>query len=141
MASIEEIQNEIIEEFEDFLDWEEKYSYIIELGAGVPKLPEIEKTKENIVMGCQSLVWLVFDYDKNNNIITFKADSDALIVKGLVSLLLRIYSVRSPQEIVNTDLFVFDKIGLKGHLSPSRANGLSAMIRDIKKYASKFSEG
>ena len=140
MKSIEEIQNEIIEEFEDFTDWEEKYSYIIEQGMEVPKLADIYKTKENIVLGCQSQVWLVSEHDKNENRMYYKADSDALIVKGLISLLLRIFSGQTPEEILKAELFVFEKIGLKGHLSPSRANGLSAMVKYIKTHASKVFE-
>ncbi len=138
MGSIKEIQDEIIEEFNDFSDWEEKYSYIIEQGMEIPVLPEIYKTKENIVLGCQSLVWLIAEYDKNINIMSYKADSDALIVKGLISFLLRIFSGQTPHNIINADLFLFEKIGLKGHLSPSRANGLSSMVRDIKGHAAKF---
>lgn len=134
--NIKEIQNEIIEEFEDFSDWEEKYSYIIEQGAELSPLEDQYKTPENMVKGCQSQVWLIYDYDKNNDVMNFRADSDSLIVKGLISLLMRLFSGQSPKDILNTDLFVFEKIGLKGHLSPSRANGLSAMIRYIKDYSS-----
>ena len=136
--SIEEIQNEIIEEFEDFEDWEEKYSYLIEQGMEVANLDNKYKVAENIVKGCQSQVWLTYDYDQNKDKMNFKADSDALIVKGLISLLLRIYSGQKPKDILTNELFIFDRIGLKGHLSPSRANGLSAMIKYIKDYAFKF---
>ncbi len=135
--SIDTIQNEIIEEFEDFDDWEEKYSYLIEQGMEVPTLDQQYKTQENIVKGCQSQVWLTYDYDNTNDKINFKADSDALIVKGLISILLRVYSGQSPKDILNKELFIFEKIGLKGHLSPSRANGLSAMIKYMKDYSLK----
>jgi cysteine desulfuration protein SufE len=141
MATIEEIQNEIAEEFEDYSDWEEKYTYIIELGSKLKPLDERYKIKENIVKGCQSQVWLISEYDKNNNKVNYNADSDALIVKGLVSILMRIFSGQSPESIVNSNIFVFDKIGLKNHLSPSRVNGLSSMINYIKNYAMNYMKG
>lgn len=136
--SIDIKQNKIIEEFEDFEDWEEKYSYLVEQGTEIANLEDKYKTKENIVKGCQSQVWMTYDYDKEKDQMIFKADSDALIVKGLISILLRIYSHQSPKEILSKELFIFEKIGLKGHLSPSRANGLSSMIRYIKDYALKY---
>lgn len=137
MQNIEKIQEEIVEEFEDFSDWEEKYSYLIEQGAELPGLEEKYKVSENIVKGCQSQVWLVYDYEKEKDQMNFKADSDSLIVKGLVSLLMRLYSGQHPKDILDSNLFVFEKIGLKGHLSPSRANGLSSMIKYIKDYSSR----
>lgn len=138
MESIEEIQNEIIEEFEDFSDWEEKYSYLIEQGSELKNLEEKYKIPENIVKGCQSQVWLIYKYNNDSKLMEFEADSDSLIVKGLISLLIRLYSNQKPSDILNSELFVFEKIGLKGHLSPSRANGLSSMIRYIKDYSSKY---
>lgn len=136
--TIKEIQNEIIEEFEDFSDWEEKYSYIIELGSDLPDFNEVDKNAVNLVKGCQSQVWLTAEFDKEKNLVIYHADSDAFIVKGLVSLLLRIFSNQSPQDILNCELFLFEKIGLKGQLSPSRANGLTAMIRYIKNHANNY---
>ncbi|MFN8577854.1 MAG: SufE family protein [Candidatus Sericytochromatia bacterium] len=138
MESIEEIQNEIIEEFEDFSDWEEKYSYLIEQGSELKNLDEKYKIPENIVKGCQSQVWLIHKYNSDLKLMEFEADSDSLIVKGLISILMRLYSNQKPSDILNNELFVFEKIGLKGHLSPSRANGLSSMIRYIKEYSSKY---
>ncbi|MBC7475631.1 MAG: SufE family protein [Candidatus Sericytochromatia bacterium] len=138
LQSIDQIQDEIIEEFEEFSDWEEKYSYLIEQGVELPKIDANCKVKDNLVMGCQSQVWLIPDYDKKNQVMLFKADSDSMIVKGLISLLLRMYSEQKPEDILSTELYVFEQIGLKGHLSPSRANGLSAMIRDIKKFSFAF---
>jgi cysteine desulfuration protein SufE len=136
--TIEELQNEIIEEFEDFVDWEEKYSYIIELGSDLPDFDDADKNAVNLVKGCQSQVWLTSEFDREKNLVIFHGDSDAFIVKGLVSLLLRIFSNQSPQDILSNELFIFEKIGLKGHLSPSRANGLSSMIRYIKNYAHNY---
>jgi len=138
--SIEEIQNEILEEFEDFLDWEEKYSYIIELGYDLPDFDNRFKIPENIVKGCQSQVWLVAEYNPAYDTIEFLADSDAFIVKGLVCILLRIFSEQTPKDILESELFIFEKLGLKGHLSPSRANGLSSMVKYIKNYAEKYSD-
>jgi cysteine desulfuration protein SufE len=138
--SIEEIQNEILEEFEDFLDWEEKYSYIIELGYDLPDFDNRFKIPENIVKGCQSQVWLVAEYNPAYDTIEFLADSDAFIVKGLVCILLRIFSEQTPKDILESELFIFEKLGLKGHLSPSRANGLSSMLKYIKNYAEKYSD-
>jgi cysteine desulfuration protein SufE len=141
MATIEEIQEEIAEEFEDYSDWEEKYTYIIELGSELKPLEDKYKIKDNIVKGCQSQVWLISEYDKNNNKVIYNADSDALIVKGLVSILLRIFSNQKPEDIINANIFIFEKIGLKNHISPSRANGLSSMISYIKNYAMNYMKG
>lgn len=141
MATIEEIQEEIIEEFEDFSDWEEKYTYIIELGSELKPLDDKYKIKENIVKGCQSQVWLISEYDEKNNKVIYKADSDALIVKGLVSILLRIFSNQNPEDIIKSEIFIFDKIGLKNHISPSRVNGLSSMLNYIKNYAMNYIKG
>lgn len=138
IKSISEIQNEIVEEFEYFLNWQDKYSFIIEQGSKLPKLSGNFKIKENLIIGCQSNVWLTSSFDSQNGRILFEADSDALIVKGLISLLIRIFSGQRPRDILETELFLFDKIGLKCHLSPSRVNGLASMLRDIKSYAIKY---
>jgi len=128
--SIDEIQNEIIQEFELYDEWMDKYKQIIEMGAELPELDRALKTDENIVKGCQANVWLNCEYIDGK--LYFKADSDAIITKGLIALLLRIYSGQSPDDILNSDLYSIDKIKLKEHLSPNRANGLSAMYNRIK---------
>ena len=133
MSTINEIQDEIIEEFEGFTDWMDRYAYIIDLGNAVPPLDERYKTPDNIIEGCQSRVWLQADYA--DGVITFQADSDAIIVKGIISMLVRTLSGRTPQEILDADLYFIDKIGLHEHLSPTRSNGLLAMIKQIRMYA------
>lgn len=134
--TVQEIENEIIEEFSMFNDWMEKYEYIIESGKNLEPLKEEEKTEERKVAGCQSQVWIVPEY-KNGRII-FRADSDAIITKGLIALILRVLSNRTPEEILNADLLFIDKIGMKEHLSPNRANGLVSMIKHIKAEATKY---
>ena len=131
--TINEIQDEIIEEFSGFDDWMDKYQLLIDLGNEQPPLDEQYKTESNLIDGCQSRVWLVADYE--NGIIHFFAESDALIVKGIVSLLIRVLSDHTPQEILDADLYFIDEIGLKEHLSPTRSNGLLAMIKQIRSYA------
>lgn len=131
--TINEIQKEIVEEFSAFEDWMDKYSYLIELGNDLKDLDPKDKIDQYIIKGCQSRVWLVSDF-KDGKII-FHGESDAVIVKGLVALLLRVVSNRTPQEIINNELFFIDEIGLKQHLSPTRSNGLLAMIKQIKLYA------
>ena len=131
--TINEIQNEIIEEFSDIDDWMDRYAYIIELGNQLPALSEEMKTPANLIEGCQSRVWIVADRDGKD--IRFQADSDALIVKGIVSLLLRVLNGHTPDEILGADLYFIDKIGLGEHLSPTRSNGLVAMVKQIKNYA------
>jgi cysteine desulfuration protein SufE len=132
--SIAEIQDEIVEEFEMLGDdWQDKYSYIVELGKQLPKLPEEAYKEENKVRGCQSNVWMITE--TNDGKIIYKADSDALIVKGLAALLLRVFSNHTPEEILNANLNFLDRIGLQAHLSPTRNNGLAAMIKQIKFYA------
>lgn len=133
---ITEIENEIVDEFSFFGDWQDKYEYIIELGKKLKDFPEGKRTEEFKVKGCQSSVWLTAE--KNNGTIIFKADSDSTIVKGLIALLLRVLSGKSPDEIVNSKLEFIDKIGLKQHLAQTRANGLAAMIKQIKMYALAF---
>jgi cysteine desulfuration protein SufE len=134
--TINEQQDEIIEEFSDFTDWMDKYQLLIDLGNEQQPLPEKYKTEQNLIDGCQSRVWLQADYD--GNVITFTAESDALIVKGIITLLIRVLSGHTPDEILDADLYFIDKIGLKEHLSPTRSNGLLAMIKQIKMYALAF---
>jgi len=131
--TINEIQDEIIEEFSDFDDWMDKYQLLIDLGNGQEPLEEKYKTEQNLIDGCQSRVWLVADYEDGN--IHFRAESDALIVKGIVSLLIRVLSDHTPQEILDADLYFIDEIGLKEHLSPTRSNGLVAMVKQMRVYA------
>ncbi len=135
--TINETQDEIIEEFSGLTDWMDRYAYIIDLGNTLPALPENEKTPENLIEGCQSRVWIDAKRGENKEI-NFDADSDALIVKGIVALLLRVLSGHTPDEILNADLYFIDKIGLKEHLSPTRSNGLVAMVKQIKNYAKAF---
>ena len=134
---INEIQDEIIDEFSGFSDWMDKYSYIIEMGNALPPIDERHKTPDNIIEGCQSRVWLQADYD--GSVITFTADSDALIVKGIIALLIRVISGHTPEEILSADLYFIERIGLKDHLSPTRSNGLLAMVKQIRMYALAFS--
>ena len=135
--TINETQDEIIEEFEGLTDWMDRYAYIIDLGNTLEPLPENEKTPENLIEGCQSRVWIDANRGENHEI-TFDADSDALIVKGIVALLLRVLSGHTPDEILEADLYFIDKIGLKEHLSPTRSNGLVAMVKQIRNYARAF---
>lgn len=131
--TINEIQDELIEDFAFFTDWMEKYEYIIQLGKEVPLIDEQFKTEEYIIKGCQSKVWL-FPEIKDGKVY-FTADSDAIITKGLVSLMVKVLSGHTAKEIVDADLYFVDKIGLKEHLSPTRANGLLSMIKQMKLYA------
>lgn len=136
--SINEIQEELIEDFDLFEAWDEKYGYIIELGKKLGGVAEEHKVQGNIIKGCQSNVWLVASKDETGNV-NFEADSDAIIVKGLVYLLLKVLSGHSPQEIINADLYFIEKIGMDQHLSPTRSNGLVAMVKQMKYYAIAFS--
>ncbi|MCX7953717.1 MAG: SufE family protein [Bacteroidales bacterium] len=136
--NINEIQNQIIEEFSTFNDWLDKYNYIIELGKNMPPLSEEYKTDNNIIEGCQSKVWLHAEYKDNK--VFYYADSDAIITKGLISLLIRVYSGQTPDDIINTQPWFIEKIGLHENLSPTRSNGLLAMIKKIKLYALAFKE-
>ena len=135
--SINEIQDEIIEEFSGLDDWMDKYQLLIDLGNEQTPLAEQYKTESNLIDGCQSRVWLQADYE--DGLIHFSAESDALIVKGIVSLLIRVLSDHTPKEILDADLYFIDEIGLKEHLSPTRSNGLLAMIKQIRSYALAFS--
>jgi cysteine desulfuration protein SufE len=143
MASINEIQDEIIEEFSGFDDWMDKYQLLIDLGNEQEPLPEEYKTESNLIDGCQSRVWLQADFvgnerNERNGVIRFRAESDALIVKGIVALLIRVLSDHTPDEILNADLYFIDRIGLKEHLSPTRSNGLLAMVKQMRMYALAF---
>ncbi|MBL7545334.1 MAG: SufE family protein [Bdellovibrionaceae bacterium] len=138
VSSIEDKQNQIIAQFPDSLDWESKYKKIIEMGKRMAPLETESKIEKNIIKGCQSQVWLVADLEKDKGRIRFRGDSDALIVKGLVALLLSVYDNEKPNDILNSQLFFLDKTGLKSHLTPSRTNGLMAMVQQIKNYAIAF---
>ncbi len=131
--TIENIQKEVIEDFEMLEDWMAKYEHIIDLGKSLPLIDEKYKTEDFLINGCQSRVWLFAKL--NGDKVVFTADSDALITKGLVALMVRVLSNKTPDEIVNADLFFIDKIGLNQHLSQTRANGLSSMIKQMKMYA------
>lgn len=132
--TINEIQDEIIEEFSGFEDWMDKYQLLIDTGSEQKALPEKYKTDQNLIDGCQSRVWLQADMT-DNGLLHFQAESDALIVKGIVALLVRVLSDHTPQEILDADLYFIEKIGLHEHLSPTRSNGLLAMLKQMKMYA------
>lgn len=136
MATIQEIQDEIIDEFSGFDDWLDRYQLLIDLGTDQEPLPEEYKNDSNLIEGCQSRVWLQADFVDGN--ILFRAESDALIVKGIVSLLIKVYSGHTPDEILEAEPYFVEAIGLKEHLSPTRSNGLVAMIRQMKLYALAF---
>ncbi|MBW6501789.1 MAG: SufE family protein [Bacteroidales bacterium] len=131
--TINQIQDEIIEEFSLFEDWMDKYNLLIDLGKNMPLIDPRFKIKEYLIEGCQSKVWLHPEFDGEK--ISFTADSDAIITKGIVALLIRVLSDRTPQEIISSDLYFIDRIGLRQNLSPTRSNGLLAMVRQIKLYA------
>ncbi|CAA0248782.1 SufE family protein [Tenacibaculum maritimum] len=131
--TIKEIQEEIIGEFSMFEDWMERYEYIIDLGKSLPMINEDYKLDENLIKGCQSKVWLYSEL--KNDVVAFTADSDAILTKGIAALLLRVFSNQKPQDILNADTNFIDEIGLKEHLSPTRANGLVSMVKQIKMYA------
>lgn len=135
--TVNEVQDEIVEEFSELTDWMDRYAYIIDLGNTLPEFPETEKTPQNLIEGCQSRVWITA-HRADDGRIDFQADSDALIVKGIVSLLLKVLDHRTPQEILDADLYFIDKIGLSSHLSPTRSNGLVAMVKQIRNYARAF---
>ncbi|MBE6295441.1 MAG: SufE family protein [Bacteroidales bacterium] len=136
MATINEIQDSIIEEFGDFEDWLDRYQLLIDLGNEQEPLPEEYKTDNNLIEGCQSRVWLQADFVDGK--VLFRAESDALIVKGIVSLLIKVYSGRTPDEILESEPYFVEAIGLKEHLSPTRSNGLVAMIKQMRLYALAF---
>lgn len=136
MKTINELQDEVIEEFSDFDDWMDKYQLLIDLGSEQEPLPEAYKTEQNLIDGCQSRVWLQADMEGDR--LVFHAESDALIVKGIVALLVRVLSDHTPEEILDADLYFIERIGLKEHLSPTRSNGLLAMLKQMKMYALAF---
>ena len=136
MLSINELQDEVIEEFSDFEDWMDKYQLLIDLGNELEPLDEKYKTESNLIDGCQSRVWLQADFVDGK--LEFSAESDALIVKGIIALLIRVLSGHTPQEILDSELYFIDEIGLKDHLSPTRSNGLLAMVKQIRMYALAF---
>ena len=136
MNTINEIQDDIIEEFSGFDDWLDRYQLLIDLGSEQPALDEQYKTDSNLIEGCQSRVWLQADYVDGK--VLFRAESDALIVKGIVALLVKVYSGHTPDEILGSDLYFVEEIGLKEHLSPTRSNGLLSMIKQMRLYALAF---
>ncbi|MFV0420173.1 MAG: SufE family protein [Dysgonomonas sp.] len=136
MTTINEIQDEIIEEFSMFDDWMDRYALLIELGNSLGKLEDKDKVESNLIMGCQSRVWLQAEYVDGK--VVFKAESDAVIVKGIIALLIKVLSGRTPEEIINADLYFIEKIGLKENLSPTRSNGLVSMIKQIRFYAMAY---
>ena len=133
MMTIQDIQEEIIDEFSMFEDWEERYQYMIDLGKTLPLIEDQFKTDEYIIKGCQSKVWI--HAEMKDGKLLFTADSDAIITKGIIAILIRVFSNQSPQDIINANMDFIDEIGLKEHLSPTRANGLVSMIKQIKMYA------
>jgi len=134
--TIKETQEEIIDEFSLFDDWMQRYEYIIDLGKNLPLIQEEFKTDDNIIKGCQSKVWL--KGEQNEDKIVFTADSDAILTKGIIAILIRVFSKQKAIDILNADMDFIDEIGLKEHLSPTRANGLVSMIKNIKMYALAF---
>ena len=131
--SINEAQDEIIEEFEAFDDWLERYQLLVDYGRELKPMPESDKTEQNLIDGCQSKVWFTTDFQ--NGRIRFTGDSDAILVKGIVALLISVMSDHTPDEILNTDLYFIDRIGLREHLSPTRSNGIAAMLKQMRLYA------
>ena len=138
MKTINEIQDEIIDEFSGFDDWMDKYALLIEIGNELQPLDAKYKTNNNLIEGCQSRVWLQADFIDGK--VIYQGESDAVIVKGLVSLLIKVLSNHTPEEILSSDLYFIDKIGLKEHLSPTRSNGLVSMLKQMKLYALAFNE-
>ena len=131
--TIQETEQQIIDEFANFDEWLDRYAYLIELGRECPQIEEQDKTEQNLIRGCQSRVWLSCSYD--DGALHFKADSDAVITRGIITLLIRALDGHTPQEILDADLAFIDAIGLKEHLSPTRSNGLTSMIKQMKMYA------
>jgi cysteine desulfuration protein SufE len=136
-STLTQTQQELIDEFAMFSDWQDRYEHLIELGKDLPLIAPEHKTDDNLVRGCQSRVWL--HAEPKNDLVHFTADSDAMITKGIVALLVRVFNDRTPQEILGASTEFIDKIGLRAHLSPNRANGLSAMIDQMKRYALAYS--
>ena len=136
MTEINQIQDEIIDEFADMDDWMDRYAYIIEMGNALETLDEELKTPDNLIEGCQSRLWLDAQY--SDGVVTYRADSDAIIVKGIVAMLIRVLSGQKPQDIVDADLYFIERIGLRDHLSPTRSNGLVSMLKQMRAYAMAF---
>ena len=136
--TINEIQDQIIDDFSAFDDWMDKYQMIIEMGNSLEPLDDKYKTPQNLIEGCQSRVWLQADFDEETHTIHFTGDSDAVIVKGLVSLVIQVLSDHTPEEILNADLYFIEQIGLKENLSPTRSNGFLSMIKQMRIYALAF---
>lgn len=136
MNTINELQDEVIEEFNEFTDWMDKYQMLIDLGNDLEPLDEKHKNEQNLIEGCQSRVWLQCDYAEGR--LVFTADSDALITKGIIALLIRVLNGRTPREILDTELYFIDAIGLSANLSPTRSNGLLAMVKQMRLYALAF---
>ena len=136
--TIENLQQNLIQDFEFFEDWTQKYEYMIELSKGLDKMDQKMKSDKNIIKGCQSKVWLHADYSDGK--IKFLADSEAIITRGIIAILLMVFNNKTPDEIINSDISFIEKIGLKEHLSPNRANGLYSMIKQIKFYAIAYSK-
>ena len=136
--SIQEIEQTIIDEFAAFDEWLDKYAYIIDLGKECPVIDEKDKTESNLIKGCQSRVWLSCEHHDGR--LWFRADSDAVITKGIISLLIRVLNGQTPRDILAADLHFIDQIGLKEHLSPTRSNGLTSMVKQIKMYALAYSQ-
>ncbi len=134
--TINEAQDEVVEEFEGFSDWMDRYQMLIDLGNDLEPLDAKYKTEQNLIDGCQSRVWLQCDYEEGK--LVFTADSDALITKGIIALLIQVLSGHTPDEIINAELYFIDRIGLKDHLSPTRSNGLLSMVKQIRMYALAF---
>lgn len=134
--TINDLQNEIVEEFNQFDDWMDKYALLIDLGNSLKPIDEKQKTPQNIIEGCQSRVWL--NAELVDGKVIYEGESDAILVKGIVALLLQVLSGHTPDDILNTDLYFIDKIGLKEHLSPTRSNGLVAMVKQMRMYALAF---
>ena len=137
IMTLAQAQQEVVDEFAMFSDWQDRYEHLIELGKDLPLIETEHKTEENIVRGCQSRVWLSAEF--NSSLVHFTADSDAMITKGLIALLVRVLNDRTPEEILNTPLTFIDTIGLREHLSPNRSNGLVAMLDQMKRYALAYS--
>ena len=136
--TINELQDNIIDEFSMFDDWMDKYSLLIDLGNSLQPLQDKDKTPQNIIEGCQSRVWL--NAELKDGLVIYRGESDAVLVKGIVSLLIQVLTAHTPEEIINTDLYFIEKIGLREHLSPTRSNGLLAMVKQMKLYAIAFNQ-
>lgn len=143
LRNINEVQDEIIDEFSAFDDWMDRYSLLIDYGNGLPPFPEADRTEQNLIDGCQSKVWFTAELQHSEGtdsepVVIYRGDSDAILVKGIVALLIRVLSGHTPHEIINADLYFIDAINLREHLSPTRSNGLAAMLKQMRLYALAF---